>query len=362
MRKQLSAALALAVVVPILAGSSVFSQGNNEPVTHQVQATGTLEPGVYLPLVVSNFPFFELGGHVNDLNLPYANRMHYAGMNWIKYQVHYQQDASSIIATAHNNGFKIQLTALGTADLVTQSGFEQDFANWVSNLAAAGSDAIEVWNEPNIDREWATGYISPTLYTNLLCTSYNAINAVYSDTLVISAAPTPTGYFGGCTSNGCDDLPWLEGLYAANAGNCMDYLGAHHITGATSPSARSGHPAGLAGTYHWLYFLWQTEEYYQAFHETKQLFYTEMGYASQEGVPAFHPAFSWASDTTNAEQAAWLTEAAQLSMSTGMVHYIMIWNIDFPRVGYDPRDGYAIIRPDDSCPSCDALHGLLDSR
>ena len=360
MRKQLSAAVSLAVVVTILARSPVFSQGNNEPVLHQVKATATLEPRAYLPLVVSNFPFFELGGHVNDLNLPYATRMHYAGMNWVKSQVYYQQDASSVIAAAHNNGLKIQLTALGTADMVTHPGFEQDFANWASSLAAVGADAIEIWKEPNIDREWATGHISPTLYTNLLCTSYNAINAVYSDTLVISAAPLPTGYFGGCTSNGCDDLPWIEGLYAANAGDCMDYIGAHHYIGATSPSARSGHPLGLA--HHSFYFLWQTEEYYQAFQSMKPLFYTEMGYASQEGVSPFHAAFSWASGTTNAEQAAWLTEAAQLSMSTGMVHYIMIWNIDFPRVDFVPQDGYAIIRPDDSCPSCEALHGLLGSR
>jgi len=87
-----------------------------------------------------------------------------------------------------------------------------------------------------------------------------------------------------------------------------------------------------------------------------------MGYASQEGVPPFPVWFSWASGTTNAQQAAWLTEAAQLSMSTGMVHYIMVWNIDFPRYGNDPADGYAIIRPDGSCPSCEALHSLLGSR
>jgi hypothetical protein len=326
------------------------------------EAVAELEPAAYLPLIMSDFPFFELGGHVKDTSLPHADRMHYAGMNWMKVQVQYPQSASSLVSTAHSNGFKIQLSALGTADMVTQPNFEQNYANWVSGLAADGADAIEVWNEPNIDREWPTGYISPTLYTDLLCASYNAINAVYSDTLVISAAPAPTGYFGGCSSAGCDDLPWLAGLYAANAGDCMDYIGAHHAAGATSPSARSGHPADPTGTHHSWYFLWQTEEYYQAFQSTKALFYTEMGYASQEGVPPFHAMFSWASGTTNAQQAAWLTEAAQLSTSTGMVHYIMIWNVDFPRFGNDPQDGYAIIRPDDSCPSCEALHSLLGSR
>lgn len=363
MKRQLFAAICLAMAITVLVGFSTFSQVNGNSVVHQVQATGTLEPRVYLPLVLGNYPsFFELGGWVKDWDLPYASRMHYAGMNWAKSWVYYPQDASYIITAAHNNGFKIQLVAYGASNMVTQPNFEQDYANWVSSLAIAGADAIEVWNEPNINREWATGYISPTLYTSLLCTSYNAIKTVYSDTLVISAAPAPTGYFGGCTSNGCDDLPWLEGLYTAGAGECMDYIGAHHNSGATSPSARSGHPVDPTGTHHSWYFLWQTEEYYEIFQGTKPLFYTALGYASQEGVPPFPEGFSWASGTTNTQQAAWLTEAAQLSISTKMVQYIMIWNIDFPRYGYDPQDGYAIIRPDDSCPSCDALHDLLGSR
>ena len=304
---------------------------------------------------------FELGGHVRDLGFPYADKMHYAGMTWAKVQVHYGEDASGIIAAAHARGFKIQLSALGTPGMVTQPGFEQNFANWVAGLAAAGADAIEVWNEPNIDREWQIGHISPQAYTNLLCTAYSAIKAANPGTLVISAAPAPTGYFGGCSPNGCDDLPFLQGMYNAGAAQCMDYIGAHHNSGATSPSARSGHPADQTGHHSW-YFLPQTELYYNTFGGTRQLFYTEMGYASQEGVPTFSDWFAWARGTNNAEQAAWLAEAVQLSISTGMVRCIIVWNIDFVRYGDDPQDGYAIIRPGGGCPACDALHNVLGTR
>jgi hypothetical protein len=212
---------------------------------------------------------FELGGHIRDLGFPYADKMHYAGMNWAKVQVHYGQDASGIVAASHANGFKIQLSALGTPGMVTRSGFEQDFANWVAGLAAAGADAIEVWNEPNIDREWQPGHISPQAYKNLLCTAYSAIKAANPDTAVISAAPSPTGYFGGCSPNGCDDAPWMAGLRDVGAVQCMDYIGAHHNSGATSPSARSGHPAG---THHSWYFLPQTELYYNTFGGARKLF------------------------------------------------------------------------------------------
>jgi len=305
---------------------------------------------------------FELGGHVRDLTFPYADLMHYAGMTWAKVQVHYGQDASSIIQAAHAHGFKIQLSALGTPAMVTQPGFEQNFANWVAGLAAAGADAIEVWNEPNIDREWQSGYIDPAAYTRLLCTAYNAIKAANPNTIVISAAPAPTGYFGGCGPGGCDDQPFLEGMYNAGAAQCMDYIGAHHNSGATPPSATSGHPGDNGSHHHSWYFLPQTQLYYNIFQGTRQLFYTEMGYASQEGVPPFSDEFAWARGNDNSEQAAWLAEAVQLSISTGMVRCIIVWNIDFPRYGYDPQDGYAIIRPGGSCPACDALHAVLGTR
>ncbi len=304
---------------------------------------------------------FELGAHITNHGLPYAQQMRHAGMTWVKEQVHYGGDASGLIGAAHANGFKIQLSAIGGAGMVTKSGFEQDYANWVAGMAAAGADAIEVWNEPNIDREWKVGHISPQAYTNLLCKAYQAIKNANSNTAVISAAPSPTGYFGGCSPNGCDDQPWLQGLANAGAAQCMDYIGAHHNAGATSPSASSGHPADQSGHHSW-YFLPQTRLYYNIFGGARQIFYTEMGYASQEGVSTFSDQFGWARGIDNAKQAAWLSEAVQLSINTGMVRCIIIWNVGRSRYGYDPQDGYNIIRPGGSCPACDALHNVLGAR
>ncbi|MBN1180560.1 MAG: hypothetical protein JXD18_15230, partial [Anaerolineae bacterium] len=305
---------------------------------------------------------FELGGHVRDTGMPYADLMHYAGMSWVKTQVHYGQDVSSLVAAAHARGFKIQLSALGSPGMVTQPGFEQNFAAWVAQMAATGADAIEVWNEPNIGREWQEGYISPQAYTNLLCASYSAIKAANSGTAVISAAPAPTGWFGGCGPNGCDDQPFLEGVAAAGGAACMDYIGAHHNAGATSPSASSGHPADGGGGHHSWYFLPQTRLYYNIFGGSRQLFYTEMGYASQEGLPTFSDAFAWARGINNSMQSNWLAEAVSLSVNTGMVRCIIVWNIDYVRYGDDPQDGYAIVRSGNACPACDTLHAVLGTR
>jgi len=334
--------------------------------------TSTVTPVAvsYLPLVLSSRPIptpppcpnFELGGHIQNTGFPYVYIMHYAGMTWAKVVMDYGTDAAPIIHAAHSKGFKVQITASGTPDMVTHPNFEQDFARWTAEIARSGADAIEVWREPNVDRSWQNGSIHPQNYTNLLCKAYVAIKNTNSNTFVISAAPVPTGFFGGCWTFGCDDRPWLEGLYSAGAAQCMDYLGAHYLVGATSPSARSGHPADPGDGYHAWYFLPQTEVYYQTFQGERQIFYTEMGYASQEGVPPFAEAFAWARDNTDAEQAAWLAEAVQLSIDTGMVRAMMVWNIDFERVGADPWDGYAIVRPDQLCPACEALHAILGPR
>jgi LysM repeat protein len=300
---------------------------------------------------------FDLGGYIRSLD--HAAEMKFAGMTWVKRRIAYATDAGEVIAEAHDAGFKIQLTAIGGPDLVTEKGFLDDYSGWVAEIAAAGADAIEVWSEPNIDRSWARGAISPKAYTELLCGAYDAIKDANSETLVISAAPAPTGYFDGCSAQGCDDLPFLEGLAKESAIACMDYVGAHHAAGATSPAARSGHPADPDNTHHSWFFLPQTELYYEIFGGERQLFYTALGYASQEGVPRFSEHFAWAQETDNAEQALWLAEAVRLGRDTGMVHAIMIWNVDFPRYGPDPQDGYALIRPGGRCPACATLRDAV---
>jgi len=309
---------------------------------------------------------FELGAHVHDTGLPDSELMHYAGMTWVKIQVRYGANEDEVLGAmriAHSRGFHVLLGLLGSPDLVTQPNFERDFAAWAARLADLGADGIEVWNEPNIDREWQRGSISPVAYTRLLCAVYAAVHEVSPDTLVISAAPAPTGAFGGnCTRNGCDDVPFLQQMYAAGAAQCMDYLGAHYNSGATAPTATSGHPWDSGDHHHSWYFLPQLQLYFDIFGGTRRIFFTELGYASQEGVPTFPGQFAWARGIDNSEQAAWLAQAAQLSVQSGIVRGMIVWNWDMEGGGSDPQDGYAIVRPGGVCPACDALHEVLGTR
>ena len=217
-----------------------------------------------------------------------------------------------------------------------------------------------MWNEPNIDREWPNGQVSGGNYTQLLAKAYPAIKAANPGTLVISAAPAPTGYFaGGCQADGCNDDIFLQQMAAAGAANYMDCIGAHHNSGTTAPDVTSGRPEG--NHYSW-YFLPTLNLYYSSFGGARKVCFTELGYLSPEGYPSLQstaPSFAWAENTTIAEQAAWLAQAVSISANSGKVRLAIVFNVDFDYYGSDPQAGYAIIRKGGSCPACEALGTVM---
>ncbi|HLF25966.1 MAG TPA: NBR1-Ig-like domain-containing protein [Anaerolineae bacterium] len=311
---------------------------------------------------IGNIGSFEAGAHIDGFRRP--DLLLYAGLKWIKIQTYAGVDVSGAIANAHAQGFKILLGIIGDKSRVMDPGYQGEYAAAVAAMAAAGADAIEVWNEPNINREWPTGQVHGANYTALLAKAYGAIKAANPGTLVISGAPAPTGYWGaaGCSPDGCNDDAFLAQMAAAGAASFMDCVGAHHNSGTTSPSVSSGRPEG--NHYSW-YFLPTLNLYYNSFGGARKVCFTELGYLSGEGYPdlaSTAPAFAWARNTTVAQQAQWLAEAAAMSANSGKVRLMIIWNADFARYDSDPMAGYAIMRPGDSCPACDALRGVLGGR
>ena len=304
---------------------------------------------------------FELGGQVNGFVFP--DKMHFAGMNWVKHQTRWGPGDSPAgeagrIADAHNKGFKVLLSVLGSPAAANPANFPA-YAAFVGELAKLGPDAIEVWNEENIDREWQNGAINPATYTDLLKQAYVAIKNANPNVMVISGAPAPTGYFGGCAGAGCDDAPFVAGMAAAGAAAYMDCIGIHYNEGIIGPNQASGDPRSEHYT---RYFWGMVNTYYNAFGGARKLCFTEMGYLTPEGYGKLPGGFAWAQNTTVGQQAQWLAEAASLSANSGKVRLLIVFNVDFDYWGDDPQAGYAIIRPGNSCPACDSLHGVLGTR
>lgn len=318
-------------------------------------------PPVVAPITNTGF---ELGGQI--FGAPYST-MSYAGMRWVKRQIKWgpgmgADAAVGLIAEAHNAGFKILLSIPGQV-YPTQL---PDFGAYTEFLRAIASlpdppDAIEVWNEMNIDAEWPAGQISAASYVNnMLAPAYNAIKGANSRIMVISGAPAPTGFFGGgCGANGCDDAPYMAAMAAAGGGRYMDCIGIHYNEGIISPNQTSGDPRSEHYT---RYFWGMVNAYYNAFGGSRPLCFTELGYLSPEGYGALPGNFSWAQNTTAGQQAQWLAEAASLSANSGKVRMLIVWNVDSTTWGTDPQAGYAIIRPGGGCPACETLRQVTGGR
>ena len=302
---------------------------------------------------------FELGGQTHTLANPLL--MKESGMTWVKFQHKWgcgnnPSDVQGRIDSARANGFKVLLSIPGSP--YPSSIDFQCYVDFLGGVAALGPDAIEVWNEMNIDFEWPVGQISANQYvTQMLAPAYNAIKSANPNVLVISGAPAPTGFFGGgCGATGCDDDAYLREMQAAGAAQYMDCMGVHYNAGATSPNQSSGHPAdGGDGHYSW-YFQPMINVYSIL---GKPLCFTELGYLSGQDYGGVPGRFSWAGNTTVAQHAQWMGEAVSIAANSGRVRMLIIFNVDFTLYADDPQAGFALRRKDGSCPGCGVLKSVM---
>lgn len=304
---------------------------------------------------------FELGGQISALSSVTIDAMRRAGMTWIKRQA-FAGDGAAVgyINEAKANGFRILLSVIGDQSQVTLPSYHDSYASGVAAFAAAGADAIEVWNEQNLDREWPRGQINPEIYVQLLAKAYAAIKAANPGTLVISGALSPTGAesaFG--TDRVWNDDRYAQGMARAGAGRYADCIGLHYNEGIISPRQRSGDPRG--DNYPTRYYAGQIARTLNPFGGKKGCF-TELGYLSPEGYGPLPGNFAWAGNTNSAQQAQWLAEAASIAASSGRIRLMIVFNVDFTYYGDDPQAGYAMIRPGGACPACDSLGRVMGVR
>ena len=346
--------------LPVSASAAPAAPAAAAPAEGGGDGGSTAAPVAAAPPPPANLGGFELGGQTHTLESP--SLMTLSGMTWVKFQHKWgcgnnPGDLKGRIDQAHANGFKVLLSIPGSP--YPSSIDFNCYTDFLGGVATQGPDAIEVWNEMNIDFEWPVGQIDPTSYVNnMLIPAYNKIKAANPNVMVISGAPAPTGFFGGgCSASGCDDNAYLAGMAAAGAANYMDCMGVHYNAGATAPSQSSGHPAdGGAGHYSW-YYQPMINTYYNAL--GRPLCITELGYLSGQDYGGVPGRFSWAGNTTIDQHAAWLAESVSIGANSGKVRMIIVFNVDFTLYSDDPQAGYAIRRRDGSCPACGTLAAVM---
>jgi hypothetical protein len=110
----------------------------------------------------------------------------------------------------------------------------QDFYDYVYAVASRYQgrvEAYQIWNEPNLAREWGGRPPNPGAYVEMLKVGYQAIKAADPQAIVISAGLAPTTRHDG---QAMPDLYFVQGMYEAGAAPYFDALGVH-ATGFKSP-------------------------------------------------------------------------------------------------------------------------------
>ncbi len=99
-----------------------------------------------------------------------------------------------------------------------------DYCGAVAGRYAGRIRAYQVWNEPNLSREWGGFVPNARGYVDLLAACSGAIRAADPDAIIISAGLSPTGNDDAIARR--DDL-YLQDMYDAGFQQYVDVVGAH---------------------------------------------------------------------------------------------------------------------------------------
>jgi hypothetical protein len=301
-------------------------------------------------------------------------------MNWVKIQVEWdlvEPDPAYYqwffydgpIDEANKRGLYVMLSVVGAPEWTRAAGGHNGppddynlFAGFMTEIVRRYQgkvNAIEVWNEQNLDREWtATAGIRPADYVDFLSRAYNAIKAADPNVIVISGALSPTGVN---NVQVMDDFVYLDQALAAGLLTYADCVGVHHngynigpdVTAEQAPSTAEAATASFRGPFDNVNHSWSfrtTVDTYaqkvQAVDPNKKLCVTEFGWASSEGYDTLPTGFEFARDNTLAEQAQFIVQAFQQMRDSGDVWLAFLFNFDFGNKGNGPTDDpvpYSII-------------------
>ena len=191
----------------------------------------------------------------------------------------------------------------------------KDFGDFLSAVASRYKGRIrayQIWNEPNLAREWCDQRPSPQQYAQMLKTAYTAIKAADPDALVISAGMSPTG-----TNNeqAMPDDVFLDQLYQGMGGKSdgyFDLMGVHAAGFKAAPEVSPAEAAADKAKYGGeRFFTFRRVEDLRKIMEkygdtNKQVAVLEFGWTSDQ----IHPDYAWHA-VTEEQKADYLVRAYQ---------------------------------------------------
>jgi hypothetical protein len=222
--------------------------------------------------------------------------------------------------------------------------------------------AYELWNEPNLQREWNGSPLSAADFVELMRRGAAGVRSADPAALLIAAAPATTGINDGV--NAIDDRVYFGAMLAAGAAEVVDGFGVHPYGWANPPDSRAADATQVSSSHnnHPSFFFADTLEDYRdmlvaAGAAEKALWPTEFGWGSfdglltTEGAPtAPPPGAEYVAENSEWEQAVYTLRAFEMAHDWEWVGPMFLWNLNFTKaLGPEFQEvGYSLLRFDES--------------
>ena len=236
----------------------------------------------------------------------------------------------------------------------------EGFMRYLATRYTGKVAAYELWNEPNLQREWNGTPLNAADLVELTRRGAAGVRAVDPAARIISAGPATTGINDGV--NAIDDRVYFGGMLAAGVASVVDGAGVHPYGWANPPDSRAADATQVSSSHnnHPSFFFADTLEDYRAMLVAAgaadlKLWPTEFGWGTFEGLltdegqPASPPAGSeFMADNTEWEQAVYTLRAFEIGNEREWVGPMFLWNLNFGfALDYQFQEtGYSLIRPD----------------
>ncbi len=193
--------------------------------------------------------------------------------------------------------------------------------------------AYQIWNEPNLTREWAYTVPSPEGYLKLLSNCSNAIRQADPDAIIITAGLSPTG---NRDFSAMPDDEFLWKLYEAGLDEQYDILAAHTPGFRYPPEVDPNHPSP-EGCLQWRCF--RRIERLRAIMVAqgdahKQMAITEVGYTTDRRPDSIYSWFGVSPET----QGNYLAKAYQYAAKMYRPWVGLMVALYYPNVEWTPED------------------------
>lgn len=317
--------------------------------------------------------------HQEDLR-PIFNQLQSLGVGWVKVQVSWKlyqpyadqyaadrfTELDALVERANDSGIAVLLSvgkapewSRPTTEMdgpPVEFGLYRDFMAYLAGRYQGRVAAYELWNEPNLQREWNGRALNAADFVSLIQEGAKGIRTVNSTAIIISGAPATTGINDGLIA--IDDRVFLRQMLEAGVADFVDAVGAHPYGWANPPdsSVGDGDTAVPSHNDHPSFFFNDTLADYAAllreFDAADTLLWvTEFGWGSFDGFDTPPPAGAeFMANVTEWQQAVYILRAYELAHEWESVGPLILWNLNFgPLLGDRfSESGYSVLRPDGS--------------